>query len=372
MKANLKIIGVTVLIATVIIVGSNLLLFKTGVGVSFTELAGTDKLSDLDTIVNAALNALNNGKMEMSTTSVDSIITLSNLATIGTITSGVWNGTVIDVARQGTGTTSPTLDQVMIGNGASGFKVIGFGANGQFLTSGGADTTPSWTTSAIALGDDYDWTGGHNFTGNTYIKNLFASSTVANPLTLNGVGYSLPSTGGASSTVLMTNGSNALQWNTPYPKLYTDGTVYSTSNTSSTTAKTIEFSAGELTNNSILNIKAIVDGTSGAANQHFDINIGDGSSTTTLNHTSWDFGDVSEDVGEINITLAFNNSLSAWTYIGRSWRGDILIDTEDALVAGKGTTDLSGTAYIDFVYSKSGSANTAIYRGISVEHIANN
>lgn len=60
-----------------------------------------------------------------------------------------------------------------------------------------------------------DLTENFNFTGNTLIKNLFASSTVANPLTLNGLTYSLPSARAGSSTVLMENGSGALTFERP-------------------------------------------------------------------------------------------------------------------------------------------------------------
>ena len=61
----------------------------------------------------------------------------------------------------------------------------------------------------LDLTEVFAWTGLHNFTGNTYVKNLNASSTVV----LNGVSLSFPSTQGASSTVLMNNGSGSMTWN---------------------------------------------------------------------------------------------------------------------------------------------------------------
>ena len=133
---------------------------------AFTEISTATNLADFPTTYNANLNKT----IEVGTTSIPTITTLagltsaSSLATIGTITSGIWNGTVIGVAYNGTGTTSPTLDQIMLGNGASGFKVVsGFGNSGQFLTSGGAATAPTWTTSAIDQAANYTWTGGHIF-----------------------------------------------------------------------------------------------------------------------------------------------------------------------------------------------------------------
>ena len=57
-----------------------------GIG-AISEIAGSDNLSAFPSIYNANLAQL----MRMSTTSVDSITTLSNLVSIGTITTGTWN-----------------------------------------------------------------------------------------------------------------------------------------------------------------------------------------------------------------------------------------------------------------------------------------
>jgi len=186
-------------------------------GATITTIAASDTLKNSRTTINDNFTALNDGKIENSTTSVAAITTLSNLttagslATVGTITSGTWTGSVIDVARQGTGTTSPSLYRVVLGNGLQGFTIAsGTGSSGQFLTSNGATAYPSWQTSSVNQGDNYSWTGTHNFTGTTYIKNLNASSTSANPLTLNGLTYNLKSTRSASSTVLQEDGSGNL------------------------------------------------------------------------------------------------------------------------------------------------------------------
>jgi|CXWL01.1.fsa_nt_gi hypothetical protein len=142
-------------------------LFPNQIFGAFTQITSTDNLADFPTTYNANLNKT----IEVGTTSVASITTLANLSTLGTITSGIWNGTVIGVAYNGTGTTSPTLNQVMLGNSSSGFKVVsGFGNSGQFLTSGGAATPPTWTTSAIDQAANYTWTGHHIF------SSLFATA----------------------------------------------------------------------------------------------------------------------------------------------------------------------------------------------------
>lgn len=150
-------------------------------GTTITTILGTDRLTDSRTTINDNFTALLNGKIENSSTSIAAITTLSNLATVGTITSGTWNGTAIGVAYGGTGTTSPTTKQVMFGNGTSGFQVIGFGTSGQFLTSGGADTLPSWTTSAIDQAGNYTWTGNHTFSSSTITRlNIASSSAIFN------------------------------------------------------------------------------------------------------------------------------------------------------------------------------------------------
>jgi len=147
-------------------------------GSTITTIQGSDTLSASRTTINNNFASLNTGKFELSnwfaTTSATQLITL------GTITTGIWNGTAIGVGYGGTGTTSPTSNQVMLGNGASGFKVVsGFGSSGQFLTSGGASTVPSWTTAAIDQAANYSWTGHHIFSSSftTAASSTNATST---------------------------------------------------------------------------------------------------------------------------------------------------------------------------------------------------
>lgn len=136
-------------------------------GTSITTINGTDRITDSRAVINTNFSNLNNGKIEVSTTSIGNIIALPNLATIGTIISGTWQGSTIQASYGGTGTTTPTLDQIMFGNGSSGFKVIGFGSSGQFLTSNGVGLAPSWQTAAIDQTANYTWTGRHEFQNST-------------------------------------------------------------------------------------------------------------------------------------------------------------------------------------------------------------
>src|SRR3990167_7564149 len=185
-------------------------------GVSITTIQSTDTISNSRTTINDNFSNLNAGKIENSTTTLPLITTLagltsaSSLATVGTITSGTWSGTAIGVSKGGTGTTSPSLYQVILGDGSRGLTVASStGTSGQFMTSNGAGAYPSWQTSAVSFSDNYYWTGTHSFTGSTYLKTLSASSTTI----LNGVSLSWPSFLGASSSAAMIDGSGNITWN---------------------------------------------------------------------------------------------------------------------------------------------------------------
>lgn len=245
---------------------------------AFTEISTATNLADFPTTYNANLNKT----IEVGTTSVASITTLSGLtsasalANVGTIISGIWNGTAVGVAYGGTGTTSPTSNQVMLGNGSSGFKVIGFGTSGQFLTSGGAATAPSWTTSVIDTALDY------NFTGSAFrVKNLHASSTAANPITLNGLSYSTPSGRAASSTVLSENGSGSLSWVLNRPIRYTYATTTDISVTAGSVDTTLfTIPAGVITASSTIEISGAALVTDGGTDGACSLAIKDSAGNT--------------------------------------------------------------------------------------------
>ncbi len=73
------------------------------------------------------------------------VTTLANLVSIGTIATGVWNGTLIAVAYGGTGLATITAHSIMIGAGVAAVTPLAVGTTGQILTGvTGAD--PAWTT----------------------------------------------------------------------------------------------------------------------------------------------------------------------------------------------------------------------------------
>ena len=145
-------------------------------GATITTILGTDTLSGSRPTINTNFTNLNNGKVENSdyygTTTHANISSLpvltsaATLATIGTITTGRWNGIPLLSAYGGTGTTTFPAYHVLIASstGAGIMSVSGLGTSGQFLTSQGAGTAPVWTTGSVDAALDRTWTGHNVFT----------------------------------------------------------------------------------------------------------------------------------------------------------------------------------------------------------------
>ena len=71
----------------------------------------------------------------------------TSMTTLGTITSGNWNGTTIAVANGGTGASSLTANGVLIGNATSAVTTVAPSTNGNVLTSNGI----SWISSTPSV-----------------------------------------------------------------------------------------------------------------------------------------------------------------------------------------------------------------------------
>jgi hypothetical protein len=71
----------------------------------------------------------------------------SSINSVGTVTSGVWNGTAIAVANGGTGATTLSANGILIGNGTSAVTTVGPSTNGNVLTSNGT----SWISSTPSV-----------------------------------------------------------------------------------------------------------------------------------------------------------------------------------------------------------------------------
>ena len=72
----------------------------------------------------------------------------ANIATVGTVATGTWEGTDVAVAHGGTGASTHTANNVLIGAGTSAITSVAPGADGQVLTSTGT----VWQSEAVAAG----------------------------------------------------------------------------------------------------------------------------------------------------------------------------------------------------------------------------
>lgn len=85
-------------------------------------------------------------KADPITTSIGQDISTNNLSLSGSVTSGTWAGSSIDVAHGGTGQnwSAGTHGSLPFFSGTGAFSTLTPGTAGQFLQSGGVGANPSW------------------------------------------------------------------------------------------------------------------------------------------------------------------------------------------------------------------------------------
>ncbi len=116
-----------------------------------------------DTNVVSGITTVNNGTLITSGAGVPSISSTlptavqTNITSLGTITTGTWNGNAITVGYGGTGLTSTTAYGVICGGTTStaALQNVGTGTAGQILTSNGASALPSWQAIPTAASKSY-------------------------------------------------------------------------------------------------------------------------------------------------------------------------------------------------------------------------
>lgn len=85
-------------------------------------------------------------RITVSANAVDistSYVGQSSITTLGTVTTGTWNGNTVAVGYGGTGATTLTSNGILYGNGTSAVQATAAGSDGYFLYSNAG--TPAWT-----------------------------------------------------------------------------------------------------------------------------------------------------------------------------------------------------------------------------------
>lgn len=92
----------------------------------------------------------------------------TDIATVGTITTGTWSATAIAVNKGGTNITSYTAGDILYATGATTLAKLGIGTAGQVLRTNGGATAPEWATITTPLAvaaktADYTLTANDDF-----------------------------------------------------------------------------------------------------------------------------------------------------------------------------------------------------------------
>ena len=120
-----------------------------GTAASSTTLADADRLvvNDDGTMKQVALTDLE-VYMETSLDTLNAVTSASTLATVGTITTGVWQGTDVGVAHGGTGLSAVAKGSLLVANTADTLSALdGGGSNDGVAFYTASSDTISWATS---------------------------------------------------------------------------------------------------------------------------------------------------------------------------------------------------------------------------------
>ncbi len=103
----------------------------------------------------------------------------------GTLTlNGTINGSsAVGVANGGTGASTLTANNVLLGNGTSAVQFVAPGSSGNILTSNGTTWQSTTPAAGVSLSADNTWTGIQTFTGSTS-KIAVVPTNIAEPATV--------------------------------------------------------------------------------------------------------------------------------------------------------------------------------------------
>jgi hypothetical protein len=243
-------------------------------GSTITTILGTDTISSSRSVINTNFANLNTDKLESGSTAA--------ALTIGTLTLS----NALTVANGGTGSTTLSANQILLGNGTGGVKTpAGWGTSGFFLQSTGFGSAPVWAGASVDLAANYNWTGFHDF--NAGVRLMGTSSiqaSVAEKLTINGLDYSFPLSHRSTSSPLVSDGSGALSWGV-WSVLFASGSSGSTALTATTTLQTLFIPANTLrTTNSMLRLTVNGFNAAPTGSCYFQVSYGTGFATSSMGY----------------------------------------------------------------------------------------
>ena len=114
------------------------------------------------------ITAIGNNVNTTNGLATGTVTTLSSLASIGTITTGTWNGTAIGPTYGGTGLTAVTTGDLLYGSATNTWSRLAGVATGSVLVSGGVGTAPSYSATPTLT----------SVTAPTFLGGTTASSTL--------------------------------------------------------------------------------------------------------------------------------------------------------------------------------------------------
>lgn len=205
-----------------------------------------------------------------------------------------------------------------------------------------------------------DLTANFNFTGSSFlVKNLIASSTAANPITLNGLTYNTQSVRAASSTVLAENGSGTLSF-VNINRTIGINTTESGSTGASSTIMTILLPANTLTTTQALKVNLIGYGVGGDVCQ-YSITFGTGSATSSV-------GFAIHDV-LAGVPIELTTRIFATSTTGEIAAYTARAQTVNTFQSGGSLSSFStaATLYLGFVASRISGSGTCRISGASAE-----
>jgi len=187
------------------------------------------------------------GTKVLDATSLGSAVVSSSLTSIGTIGTGVWQGTTVAAGYGGTGQTTYTDGQLLIGKtdgtlakatitqGTGVTITNGDGAITISATGTGLPTTGGTLTGDLLLDNQSDLRFGEaTGHGGNWVA-FQAPATIASNVT-----WTLPNADGTTGQILSTNGAGVLAWADDTGAIIVDGGNFANGSSTVTTAATFD------------------------------------------------------------------------------------------------------------------------------------